>query len=166
MADKKENTKTLAQNKKARHEYFILETIEAGIELAGTEVKSARLGKVNLTDAYASIKNGEVFIKQMNISPFEQGNIFNRDPLRDRKLLLHKKEILKLTNQMQQDGYALIPLAVYLKGSLVKVSLAIWGCNGFDGDVESRVASSVECHLKRLKLININANDTELAYAA
>ena len=118
MADKKENTKTLAQNKKARHEYFILETIEAGIELAGTEVKSARLGKVNLTDAYASIKNGEVFIKQMNISPFEQGNIFNRDPLRDRKLLLHKKEILKLTNQMQQDGYALIPLAVYLKGSL------------------------------------------------
>ena len=76
MADKKENTKTLAQNKKARHEYFILETIEAGIELAGTEVKSARLGKVNLTDAYASIKNGEVFIKQMNISPFEQGNIF------------------------------------------------------------------------------------------
>ena len=93
MADKKENTKTLAQNKKARHEYFILETIEAGIELAGTEVKSARLGKVNLTDAYASIKNGEVFIKQMNISPFEQGNIFNRDPLRDRKLLLHKKYI-------------------------------------------------------------------------
>ena len=119
MADKKENTKTLAQNKKARHEYFILETIEAGIELAGTEVKSARL------DAYASIKNGEVFIKQMNISPFEQGNIFNRDPLRDRKLLLHKKEILKLTNQIQQDGYALIPLAVYLKGSLVKVSLAV-----------------------------------------
>ena len=108
MADKKENTKTLAQNKKARHEYFILETIEAGIELAGTEVK-----------------NGEVFIKQMNISPFEQGNIFNRDPLRDRKLLLHKKEILKLTNQIQQDGYALIPLAVYLKGSLVKVSLAV-----------------------------------------
>ena len=93
IKDKKENTKTLAQNKKARHEYFILETIEAGIELAGTEVKSARLGKVNLTDAYASIKNGEVFIKQMNISPFEQGNIFNRDPLRDRKLLLHKKEI-------------------------------------------------------------------------
>ena len=115
MADKKENTKTLAQNKKARHEYFILETIEAGIEL----------GKVNLTDAYASIKNGEVFIKQMNISPFEQGNIFNRAPLRDRKLLLHKKEILKLTNQIQQDGYALIPLAVYLKGSLVKVSLAV-----------------------------------------
>ncbi len=119
------NIKTLAQNKKARHEYFIIETIEAGIELAGTEVKSARQGKANLTDAYASVKNGEVFIKQMNISPFEKGNIFNRDPLRDRKLLLHKKEILKLTNQLQQDGMALIPLSVYLKGSLVKVALAV-----------------------------------------
>lgn len=125
MVGKTENTKTLAQNKKARHEYFIIETLEAGIELAGTEVKSARQGKINLTDAYASINNGEVFIKQMNISPFEQGNIFNRDPMRDRKLLLHKKEIMKLVGQMKQDGYALIPLSVYLKGSLVKVSLAV-----------------------------------------
>lgn len=125
MAGKTENTKILAQNKKARHEYFILETLEAGIELAGTEVKSARQGKINLTDAYASIQNGEVFIKQMNISPFEQGNIFNREPMRDRKLLLHKKEIMKLVGQMKQDGYALIPLSVYLKGSLVKVSLAV-----------------------------------------
>lgn len=125
MAGKSENTKTLAQNKKARHEYFILETLEAGIELAGTEVKSARQGKINLTDAYASIVGGEVFVKQMNISPFEQGNIFNRDPLRERKLLLHKKEILKLTNQIQQDGCTLVPLSVYLKGSLVKVSLAV-----------------------------------------
>ena len=125
MAGKTENTKTLAQNKKARHEYFIIETLEAGIELAGTEVKSARQGKINLTDAYASINNGEVFIKQMNISPFEQGNIFNRDPMRDRKLLLHKREIMKLVGQMKQDGYALIPLSVYLKGSLVKVSLAV-----------------------------------------
>lgn len=125
MADKKESVKTLAQNKKARHEYFIIETLEAGIELAGTEVKSARQGKINLTDAYAAIKDGEVFIKQMNISPFEQGNIFNRDPMRERRLLLHKKEIMKLVGQMQQDGYALIPLSVYLKGSLVKVSLAV-----------------------------------------
>ncbi|MCI8403464.1 MAG: SsrA-binding protein SmpB [Clostridia bacterium] len=125
MAEKKENIKTLAQNKKARYEYFIIETLEAGIELAGTEVKSARQGKINLTDAYASVKDGEVFIKQMNISPFEQGNIFNRDPLRERRLLLHKKEIMKLVGQMQQDGYALIPLSVYLKGSLVKVSLAV-----------------------------------------
>ncbi len=125
MAGKTENTKTLAQNKKARHEYFILETLEAGIELAGTEVKSARQGKINLTDAYATVKDGEVFIKQMNISPFEQGNIFNRDPLRDRKLLLHKREIMKLVGQLKQDGLALIPLSVYLKGSLVKVSLAV-----------------------------------------
>ena len=125
MAGKTDNIKTLAQNKKARYEYFIEETIEAGIELAGTEVKSVRQGKVNLADAYADIKNGEVFVKQMNISPFEQGNIFNRDPLRERKLLLDKKEILKLTGQLNQDGYALIPLSVYLKGSLVKVSLAV-----------------------------------------
>ncbi len=119
------NMKILAQNKKARHEYFILETIECGIELAGTEVKSVRLGKVNLTDAYASVDNGEVFIKGMNISPFEQGNIFNKDPLRVRKLLLHKKEIRKLIGQIQQEGLTLIPLSVYLKNSLVKVSLAV-----------------------------------------
>lgn len=125
MAEKKENTKTLAQNKKARHEYFILDTIEAGIELAGTEVKSVRQGKVNITDAYASVKDGEVFVKQMNISPFEKGNIFNRDPLRDRKLLLHKKEILKISGQIQQDGFALIPLSVYLKGSLIKVAMGV-----------------------------------------
>ena len=119
------NLKILAQNKKARHEYFILETIECGIELFGTEVKSVRQGKVNLTDAYASIDNSEVFIKGMNISPFEQGNIFNKDPLRVRKHLLHKKEIRKLIGQIQQEGLTLIPLSVYLKGSLVKVSLAV-----------------------------------------
>ncbi len=117
--------KIISQNKKARHDYFILETLEAGIELFGTEVKSVRLGKVNLTDAYASIKNSEVFIKGMNISPYEQGNIFNRDPLRDRKLLLHKAQIRKLIGEIQQQGYALIPLSVYLSGSLVKVELAV-----------------------------------------
>lgn len=120
-----ENTKTIAQNKKARHNYFILETLEAGIELYGTEVKSIRQGRVNLTDAYASIDNGEVFVKGMNISPYEQGNIFNRDPLRHRKLLLHKNQIRKLIGQLQQQGYALIPLSLYLKGSLVKVSLGV-----------------------------------------
>lgn len=125
MAGKTDNIKTLAQNKKARYEYFIEETFEAGIELAGTEVKSVRQGKVNLTDAYADIQNGEVFVKQMNISPFEKGNIFNRDPLRERKLLLHKKEILKLIGKLNQDGYTLVPLSVYLKGSLVKVSIAL-----------------------------------------
>ena len=125
MGDKKQNKKIISQNKKARHDYFILETIEAGIELFGTEVKSVRQGKVNLTDAYASIKNSEVFVKGMNISPYEQGNIFNRDPLRDRKLLLHKAQIRKLIGEIQQQGYALIPLSVYLLGSLVKVELAV-----------------------------------------
>ncbi len=125
MADKKENIKTIAQNKKARHEYFIIETLEAGIELFGTEVKSVRMGKVNLTDAYASVDHGEVFVKGMNISPYEQGNIFNRDPLREKKLLLHKQQIRKISSQLQQQGFSLVPLSVYLKGSLVKVSLAV-----------------------------------------
>lgn len=125
MADKKTAIKTLAQNKKARHDYFILETYETGIELFGTEVKSVRQGKVNLTDAYASIDNGEVIVKGMHISPYEQGNIFNKDPLRHRKLLLHKREIMKLLGQIKQEGLSLVPLSVYLKGSLVKVSLAL-----------------------------------------
>lgn len=120
-----ENIKIISQNKKARHEYFIIETIEAGIELFGTEVKSVRQGRINLSDAYASINDGEVYVKGMNISPYEQGNIFNKDPLRERKLLLHKAQIRKLIGQLQQQGYSLIPLSVYLKGSLVKVSLAL-----------------------------------------
>ncbi len=120
--------KIIAQNKKARHEYFIIETIEAGVELFGTEVKSVRQGKVSLTDAYASINKGEVFLKGMNISPYEQGNIFNKDPLREKKLLLHKSEIRKLIGQLKQQGFSLIPLSVYLKGSLVKVSLGL--CKG------------------------------------
>lgn len=125
MGEKNKGIKVISQNKKARHDFFILETIEAGIELFGTEVKSVRQGKVNLTDAYASIKNSEVFIKGMNISPYEQGNIFNRDPLRDRKLLLHKAQIRKLIGEIQQQGYSLIPLSVYLSGSLVKIELAV-----------------------------------------
>ena len=125
LPEKKDNIKIVAQNRKARHEYFIIETYECGIELFGTEVKSIRQGKVNISEAYASIDNGEVTIKSMNISPFEQGNIFNHDPLREKKLLLHKKEIRKLIGLINQQGYALIPLSVYLKGSLVKVSLAL-----------------------------------------
>ena len=124
----KTNIKVLVQNRKAKHEYFILETFECGIELFGTEVKSLRNGKANLADSYASIDNGEVFIKGMNISPFEQGNIFNRDPFRHRKLLMHKHEIRKLIGQIQQQGLTLVPLSVYLKGSLVKVSLGL--CKG------------------------------------
>ena len=125
MADKKDNVKIIAQNKKARHEYFILETYECGIELFGTEVKSIRLGKVNLADSYASVNNGEVWVKGMNISPFEKGNIFNREPLREKKLLMHKREILKLSQRIKEDGLSLVPLKVYLKGSLVKVELAL-----------------------------------------
>lgn len=119
------NIKVIAQNKKARHDYFIEETYEAGIELFGTEVKSIRQGKINLKDSYASIDNGEVIVKGMHISPYEKGNIFNKDPLRHRKLLLHKKEINKLIGATQQKGYSLIPLKVYFKGSLVKVELAL-----------------------------------------
>ncbi|MDD6762110.1 MAG: SsrA-binding protein SmpB [Clostridiales bacterium] len=125
MAEKKDNIKIIAQNKKARHEYFILEAYECGIELFGTEVKSVREGKVNLADSYAGITNGEVLIKQMNISPFEKGNIFNRDPMRERKLLMHKQEILKLSQKIKEQGLSLVPLKVYLKGSLVKVELAL-----------------------------------------
>ena len=121
----KNSVKVIAKNKKATHDYFIIESYETGIELFGTEVKSVRQGKVSLNDSYASIQDGEVYLKHMNISPYEQGNIFNKDPLRDRKLLLHKKEIRKLIGQIQQQGYALIPTSVYLKGSLVKVSLAL-----------------------------------------
>ncbi len=120
--------KILSQNKKARHDYFITETLEAGIELFGTEVKSMRAGRVNLTDSYATVRGGEVFVNGMNISPYEKGNIFNRDPLRPKKLLLHKKEIRKLIGLTAQDGYSLIPLSVYFKGSLVKVSLGV--CKG------------------------------------
>jgi len=124
MAEKK-STKIMAQNKKARHDYFIIETLEAGIELKGTEVKSIRNGRINMTDSYASVNNGEVYIKAMHISPYEEGNRFNCDPMRERRLLLHKNEIRKLIGQLQQQGYSLIPISVYLKGSLVKVSLAV-----------------------------------------
>ncbi len=120
-----ESIKVIAQNRKARHDYFIEETYEAGIVLTGTEVKSIRLGKVNLKDSYATIRDGEVFLHNMHISPYEKGNIFNRDPLRTRKLLLHKREINKLIGYIQQKGLTLIPLKIYLKRGLVKVELAV-----------------------------------------
>ena len=122
---KNQGIKTVATNRKARHEYFIEETIEAGIVLKGTEVKSIRQGKVNIKDSYATIKNGEVFLKEMHISPYEQGNIFNVDPLRQRKLLLKKREIRKLNSYIMQKGYTLIPLSIYIKNGLVKVELAV-----------------------------------------
>lgn len=117
--------KLISQNKKAYHEYFIEDTYEAGIELVGTEVKSIRAGKVNLKDSFARIKNGEMIVLNMHISPYEKGNIFNRDPLRTRKLLLHKEEIAKLAGKIQQQGYTLILTKVFLKRGLVKVELAL-----------------------------------------
>lgn len=117
--------KTVAENRKARHEYFLEEGFEAGISLCGTEVKSIRAGKVNLKDSYAEIVNGEVFVCNMHISPYEKGNIFNVDPLRERKLLLHKSEISRLIGYVAQKGYTLIPVSLYLKDGRVKVNLAV-----------------------------------------
>ena len=119
------NTKLIAKNPTARHNYEIIDTYETGIVLSGTEIKSIRLGKVNLKDSYAQILDGECFVYGMHISPYEHGNIFNKDPLRKRKLLLHKNEIFKLIGQVTQKGYALIPLEIYFKGSLVKLKLAV-----------------------------------------
>ncbi len=127
MAER-ENTKTIALNKKARHDYFILESLEVGIELVGTEVKSIRSGGVNLKDSWCSIENGEMWVKQMHISPYEQGNIFNKDPLRERKLLLHKSEINRLFGLVKQQSYTLIPISLYFKGSRVKLQLGL--CKG------------------------------------
>lgn len=123
MADN--NIKVIANNKKAYHDYFIEDKYEAGIELFGTEVKSVRQGSVNLKDSWINIKDGEAFIMGMHISPYEKGNIFNKDPLRVRKLLLHRREIDKLFGLVKQDGYSLIPTSLYLKGSYVKVEVAL-----------------------------------------
>lgn len=125
MPNKDTAFKVLAENRKARHDYFIEEGFEAGIELVGTEVKSIRAGKANLKDSYAEIRNGEVFVCNMHISPYEKGNIFNKDPLRERKLLLHKGEIMKLLGFSTQKGYTLIPMSLYLKNNRVKVNLAV-----------------------------------------
>ena len=124
----KDSIKVLARNREAYHEYFVEEEMEAGIELCGTEVKSVRQGTLNLKDAWCGIKDGEILINQMHISPYEHGNIFNRDPRRVRRLLMHKREIMRLFGKVKQDGYALIPLSVYLKGSRVKVKVGL--CKG------------------------------------
>lgn len=120
--------KTIAQNKKARHDYFIEETYEAGIELFGTEVKSIRQGRVNLKDSWCSVDKGELFVNGMHISPYEQGNIFNRDPMRVRRLLMHKKEINRLYGIVKQMGYSLIPISLYFKDNRVKVQVGL--CKG------------------------------------
>ena len=122
---KKDNENIIASNPKARHDYFIDDTIECGIELVGTEVKSVRLGKVNMKDSYALIKNGELFVLGMHISPYEQGNIFNKDPLRTRKLLAHKKEIQKLIGMVKQKGVTLVPLSLYWVKNKIKLEIGI-----------------------------------------
>ena len=121
----KSNGKLIANNKKAYHDYFILDTYETGISLAGTEVKSLRMGKCSIKESFVRIENGEVFIYGMHISPYEKGNIFNKDPLRVRKLLLHRYEINKITGKIAEKGYTLVPLQVYFKGSLVKVEIGL-----------------------------------------
>ena len=121
----KKGIKIAAQNRKAFHDYFVEDRYEAGIELAGTEVKSIRAGTLNLKDAYCTVKDGELFVHGMHISPYEKGNIFNRDPVRSRRLLMHKREIRKLHALVKQDGYALVPLSVYFKDSRVKLEICL-----------------------------------------
>ncbi|MBQ4586130.1 MAG: SsrA-binding protein SmpB [Clostridia bacterium] len=125
MAD---NIKIIAQNKKAFHDYFVIEKYEAGIELFGTEVKSVRLGQVNLKDSFCKVYAGEMLALGIHISPYEKGNLFNKDPLRHKRLLLHKKEIMKLNGMLTRDGYSIIPLSMYFKGSRVKVEIGV--CKG------------------------------------
>lgn len=120
--------KVAAQNRKARHDYYVEDSFEAGIELAGTEVKSIRAGTLNLKDAYCSVKDGQIFLIGMHISPYEKGNIFNKDPVRVRRLLMHKREIRKLHALVKQDGYTLVPLSVYFKNARVKVQVGL--CRG------------------------------------
>ena len=124
----KTDGKIISDNRKARHDYFVIETYEAGIELFGTEVKSLRAGTVNMKDSYCEIDKGEMFALGIHISPYEQGNIFNKDPLRPKKLLMHKREIMKLTGLVSREGYTLVPLSLYFKGSMVKMAVGL--CKG------------------------------------
>lgn len=128
MSPKATGVKQVANNKKAFHDYFVLERFEAGIELCGTEVKSIRMGTINLKDSYCTVKDGEIFVRAMHISPYEKGNIFNRDPVRPRRLLMHKREIRKLAARVKQDGLTIVPLSVYFKDSRVKVEIGL--CKG------------------------------------
>ena len=152
MAEAKKSVKVIANNKKAYHEYFVDEKLEAGIALYGTEIKSLRQGHVNLKDSYCSITHGEIFASGIHISPYEKGNIFNRDPLREKKLLLHRREINKLFGLVGQKGMTLIPLSIYLKGSLAKVELGV--CRGKklydkrEADAERQAARDIERYEK------------------
>lgn len=148
----KESIKVMARNREAYHEYFVEEELEAGIELCGTEVKSIRAGTLNLKDSWCGIKDGEMILNQMHISPYDHGNIFNKDTKRPRRLLLHKREIMRLFGKVKQDGYSLIPLSVYFKGSRVKVKVGL--CKGkklYDkrnDDAKREAARDIERTLK------------------
>ena len=148
----KQDGKIIAENRKARHDYFVIESYEAGIELFGTEVKSLRGGGVNLKDSYCEVDGGELFALGIHISPYEQGNIFNKDPLRPKKLLMHKREIMKLAGLVSREGYTLVPLSLYFKGSHVKLALGL--CKGkklYDkrDDAAKRDADrTIEKHMK------------------
>lgn len=148
----KDEKRDVATNRKAFHDYFVLDRYEAGIELAGTEVKSIRAGNINLKDSFCTVKNGEIFLRGMHISPYSHGNIFNKDPVRPRRLLMHKKEINRLNARIMQDGVALIPLSVYFKGSLIKVELGL--CKGKklhdkrDSEAEKESKRSIERTMK------------------
>lgn len=152
MSEKKSDRKIIAENRKARHDYFVIENYEAGLELFGTEVKSVRAGTVNLKDSYCEIDKGELFALGIHISPYEQGNIFNKDPLRPKKLLMHKREIMKLAGHVSREGYTLVPLSLYFKGSRVKLDLGL--CKGkklYDkrDDIARRdAARDIERHMK------------------
>ena len=152
---RQKGTKTIADNRKAFHDYFVLERYEAGIELAGTEVKSIRAGQVNLKDSYCTVKNGELFVRAMHISPYEHGNIFNKDPVCPRRLLMHKREIAKLNARVMQDGVALVPLSLYFKDSRVKVELGL--CKGKklydkrDSDAERQSKRDIDRIMKERK---------------
>jgi SsrA-binding protein len=128
MSNQKDSFKKIAENRAARHEYYVLESYEAGVELFGTEVKSIRGGGVNLKDSWIVVENGEMFARHVHVSPYEKGNIFNRDPMRDKRLLMHKKEIRKLHDKIKREGLTLIPLSMYFKGSRVKLQVGL--CKG------------------------------------
>ena len=152
MAEKKTSGKIIAENRKARHDYFVEDTYEAGIALFGTEVKSIRQGSVNLKDSYCRVENGEMIAYGIHISPYEKGNVFNRDPLRERKLLMHKREILKLGSLVARDSYTLVPLSLYFSGSNVKVKVGV--CKGKklydkrETDAKNQAAREMDRYMK------------------
>ena len=152
MSEKKKTGKIIAVNRKARHDYFVEDTYEAGIALFGTEVKSLRAGTVNLKDSYCKVINGELFALGVHISPYEKGNIFNRDPLREKKLLMHKREILKLQQYVTRDSYTLVPLSLYFAGSHVKMEIGL--CKGKklwdkrESDAKSEASREIERYSK------------------